>query len=404
MALALLKLGRYWEAEAWSAVATQLTEDRTVELAGMRKEILFQLAKDSSWYPKDSPIFAIDLSSLPLPKLNSAETDSTRKTSSHSSVVPVRTPTDHLWLSQESDRWGLTGIGANSNPAGPRSAAIIRFAGVGGGAIDYDLDGLPDLLVMEAGGEMLKQNSMPNDLMRNRGDRFLKVTQFAGMGDRGYGQGVAVGDFNEDGFPDLFYANLGKNRLLRNNGGGSLSDCTSLLLRGDAQAWSTCGVFVDVNEDGVADLLSTNYCEKVPNLDEPCQGETGVLGPCYPLMFPAEADQFFVGTGDGRLQDATVQWIAKGSKGRGLGILAGALDGSNLGVFVANDMSRNAYHWRADSETMRLEEDARVRGVAVDGRTLAQASMGIAGSDFDQIGISRCRCPVHYRPRRKQSV
>ncbi len=394
VAEALFRLGRHWEAEAWSAVGTQLTGDRTDELAGLRKKILLQLARDSSWYPKDAPIFAIDLSSLPLPKLNASETTASRRISSRNSVVPVRALPDHPSLSEESDRWGLTGIGANNNPAGARSAAIIRFAGVGGGAIDYDLDGLPDLLVMGAGGEMLKQDSTPNDLMRNHGDRFIKVTQLAGVGDRGFGQGVAVGDFNEDGFPDLYYGNLGKNRLLRNNGDGSFSDCTSQLRDGDAAAWSTCGVFVDINEDGVTDLLSTNYCQIVPGLDEPCESETGVQGPCYPLMFPAEADQFFVGAGDGTLKDATAQWIATTSKGRGLGILAGTIDGSSLGVFVANDMSRNAYYRRASrqsdgkpsSKSMELQDQAAVRGVAVDGRSLAQASMGIASSDFDQDG------------------
>ncbi len=384
VARALLKLGRTWETEAWSAAATQLTADPSGELVGLREEILRELAKDPSWYSKDLPIFAIDLSSLPLPNVSSSETESPPMF--RGSVVPAQTLTFQLRLSEQSDRWGLAGIGAKNNPGGRDSNAIIRFAGVGGGAIDYDLDGLPDLLVMGAGGEMLKQDSMPNDLMRNIGDRFSKVTASAGVGDRGYGQGVVVGDFNEDGFPDLFYANLGKNRLFRNNGDGSFIDCTSLLLGGDAEAWSTCGAFVDVNEDGVADLLSTNYCQIEPGLREPCENETGDLGPCYPLMFPAASDQFFVGTGDGRLKDVTAKWIGKELKGRGLGILAGALDGSNLGVLVANDMSRNAYYWRAGSESMRLEEDAAVRGVAVDGRTYAQASMGIASSDFDQDG------------------
>jgi hypothetical protein len=124
----------------------------------------------------------------------------------------------------------------------------------------------------------------------------------------------------------------------------------------------------------------------VPGVSEACQNDSGASGPCYPLKFPAEADQFFVGTGDGRLQDATAQWIAKASNGRGLGILAGAFDGSRLGVFVANDMSRNSYYSRANSDSMRLEENATIRGVAVDGRSLAQASMGIASSDFDQDG------------------
>ena len=111
------------------------------------------------------------------------------------------------------------------------------------------------------------------------------------------------------------------------------------------------------------------------------------MGPCHPLTFPADADHFFEGLGDGSFRNRTTQWVPNPSTGRGLGIVAGKLDGTQLGVFIANDMSRNAFYTPTPTENgLKLQEDASVRGVAVDGRTQAQASMGIASSDFDLDG------------------
>jgi hypothetical protein len=155
---------------------------------------------------------------------------------------------------------------------------------------------------------------------------------------------------------------------------------------GDLQQWSTSGVFVDFSADGISDLLTTNYCAAIPDMDKACPDENGVLGPCHPLRFAAHTDQFFAGTAEGRLVDMTSRWIPKTSPARGLGIVAGALDGQELGVFIANDMSANLFYSYPGSNDGELIESAAARGLAVDGRTLAQASMGIASSDFDGDG------------------
>ncbi len=126
---------------------------------------------------------------------------------------------------------------------------------------------------------MLKQDSLTNELLRNVGDRFERVTDVATAGDTSYGQGLAVGDFNEDGFPDLFYANLGKNRLFRNNGDGSFSDCTERLEDGNATQWTTSAAFVDIDQDAIADLITTNYCETIETLDRACPRADGCWGP-----------------------------------------------------------------------------------------------------------------------------
>ncbi|MGI9470919.1 MAG: FG-GAP-like repeat-containing protein [Rubripirellula sp.] len=382
VATALFNLGRVWEAEAWSAAATQLPDDPSEDLQGLRTSILAKLRQDQNWLAKDASAFSVDLSSLPKPEINSKSLAK----SSRSSVVPTIEGTSHLRLEEVSDAWGITGIGANNNPTDARLAAIIRSTGVGGGVIDYDLDGLPDTVVMGAGGTMQKRDSQNNDLLRNVGGRFERVTTWAGIADRGFGQGLAIGDFNEDGFADLFFANLGENRLFRNNGDGTFTDCSVLLADNDPETWSTSAVFADIDQDGIADLLVTNYCQTIDGLDEGCLDEEGTIGPCHPLTFPAEADQFFVGKGDGMLKDVTNAWAPNPSTGRGLGIVAGRLDGKRLALFIANDMSRNAYYSKPATNSTSLTEDAAVRGVAVDGRTQAQASMGIASSDFDHDG------------------
>ena len=383
VARALMRLGRIWEAEAWSAAATLLPDEPAPELSTLRNQILAKLAKDQSWLAADAPACKIDLSNLPMPETSNLAVAA----SSGNAVVPKIAGTDHLRLEEQSHEWGLAGVASNNNPTDARLAAIIRSTGVGGGAIDYDLDGRPDVMVMGAGGRMQERDSQQNQLLRNTGNSFVEVSTHAGVGDPGFGQGLAIGDFNEDGFPDLFLANLGENRLLRNNGDGSFTDCTELIDHTDTQSWSTSAIFTDLDQNGVTDLVVTNYCQTVNGLDTGCPNEEGVMGPCHPLTFPADADHFFEGLGDGSFRNRTTQWVPNPSTGRGLGIVAGKLDGTQLGVFIANDMSRNAFYTPTPTENgLKLQEDASVRGVAVDGRTQAQASMGIASSDFDLDG------------------
>ena len=383
VAVALLKLGRVWESEAWSAVAATLPEEPTPDLATVRERILTKLRSDQSWLAIDAPACSIDLSNLALPDASKASWTA----ATGNAVIPKIAGTDHLRLEEQSIAWGLSNIASNNNPTDARLAAIIRSTGVGGGAIDYDLDGLADIMVMGAGGTMQKRDSQPNQLLRNLGKSFTEVSTDAGVGDRGFGQGLAIGDFNEDGFPDLFFANLGQNRLLRNNGDGSFTDCTKWLKDNDSKSWSTSAIIADLDQNGISDLVVTNYCQTVSGLDMGCPNDEGVIGPCHPLTFPASADRFFEGLGDGKFRNTTSQWVPDPSIGRGLGILAGNLDGRQLGVFVANDMSRNAFYTPIKTANgMKLEENASVRGVAVDGRTQAQASMGIASSDFDLDG------------------
>ncbi|OYP29463.1 FG-GAP-like repeat-containing protein [Rhodopirellula sp. MGV] len=377
----LFSLGRTWEAEAWTAIGTTLPREPENKLAPLRAKVLKRLKRDPSWISTaDQPALAIDLSRWPEAELTSSSN------SKRPSRIPVQPSHQHIVLHDETHARGLDGYGAKNNPDDAKLAPLIRSTGVGGGTIDYDLDGWHDLLVMGAGGTMLESDSIANELLRNRNGNFVSVTPHAGVGDKSYGQGVAVGDFNEDGFPDLFFANLGKNRLYKNNGDGTFTDSTEQLLDNHWQEWSTCGAFVDLNRDGITDLLTTNYCRTVKDMDKACPDEHGVPGPCHPLVFPAHRDQFFYGTAEGTLIDQSDALIADVLPGRGLGIVAGSLDGQQPGVFVANDMTPNNYFTVSSDSNSPLIESGAASGLAVDGRTIAQASMGIATSDFDRDG------------------
>ncbi len=383
VAQSLFALGRIWEAEAWSAIATTLVKDPSDELAGLRREITAKLRRESAWLAADTPALAIDLSRLPLPKLGSVVATSLARETRP--LIPRVDSHQHLRLSHASGSWGLGSVGGGNNPTDARLAALIRSTGVGVGSIDYDLDGGVDLVVINAGGTMLKTDSMPNELMRNLGDTFVRVTASSRLGDRGFGQGVAVGDFNEDGFPDVFVANLGLNRLYCNNGDGTFNDCTARVETSRPEAWSTSAAFADINDDAIADLVVTNYCQLVPSLSEPCLNDQGVDGPCHPLKFPADIDQFFVATPDSRLVDVTEKSVGP-IAGRGLGLVAGRLSAEDFGIFVANDMSRNSFYTAREGDAWRLTDNALARGVAVDAHSQPQASMGIAARDFDRDG------------------
>ncbi len=208
-------------------------------------------------------------------------------------------------------------------------------------------------------------------------------------GDTGFGQGVAVGDVNEDGFPDLLVLNYGPNALLVNNGDGTFTDASDRL-GNNGNDWSTSAAIADLDGDGLSDLVIVNYCAGLDPVTTTCpMKDSDVFRSCTPMQFPGQGDFFLQGTPQGKFVDRTQDWDAKPTVvGRGLGIVAGALDGSpGVDVFIANDMTNNHFWSRSPEDgAFSLSESGMLRGLGCDDRSLAQGSMGIATGDFDRDG------------------
>jgi hypothetical protein len=283
-------------------------------------------------------------------------------------------------------------------------AAGLRFAFINGetplrqlpetmsggvGLLDYDGDGWLDVYGTQGGPFPPPDSHAAGDrLFRNQGDgTFCDVTERAGISRfaRGYGHGVAVGDYDGDGHPDLFITRWRAYALYRNQGDGTFRDVTqSAGLDGDRD-WPTSAAFADFDGDGDLDLYVCHYAKWDTTRPEICRDlETDVYIYCTPRKFPALADHVFRNDG-GRFVDITAEARIVDSDGRGLGVVTADFDGDGkLDIFVANDQTAN-YLFR-NLGGFRFEEVGERTGVASNAEGGYHAGMGVACGDFDGDG------------------
>ncbi len=258
---------------------------------------------------------------------------------------------------------------------------------MGGGAalFDMDNDGWLDLYLVQSGSVVAPQNG-GNRLYRNRGDgTFEDVTQASGAGAGGYGMGVAAGDFDNDGFTDLYVTNLGQNVLLKNDGHGHFVDVTAragVASRG----WSTSAAFFDYDGDGALDLFVAHYLNWRPAAEVECFSLTGVPDYCSPASYDLpSAATLYHNNGDGTFTDVSVASGIAGAVGNGLGVVAGDFDGDGrIDVFVANDRTPN--HLWLNLGGGRFRESALSMGCALDQDGVAKSGMGVYAVDADGDG------------------
>jgi tetratricopeptide (TPR) repeat protein len=379
VAEAMLDLGRLWEAEGWARLAASLPEDRLPDIRDRYMAIRSKLTVDSPWQSPDRQLASIlDLSELP--SLDWQETKVVRRESK-------QRDSGQIYFEDQASQRGWVHTCEVAPEAIREGHWIYQSMGGGVGVIDFDLDGWPDLAAAMLNGRPLELNSSPNRLFRNRGGEFAECTAASDYVDTGFGQGIAIGDFNSDGFPDIFDANIGRNRLYRNNGDGTFQEVSeSSGLNG--AVWTTSAVIADIDNDGYSDLFETAYCGGRQPYEVPCRNRQGLFSTCTPLNFEAELDQIWQGQPDGSFLDVTDQWMDQSSPGRGMGIQVGLIDDRpGLDIYVANDMTVN-HLWSAEANDtgFRLTDVAAVRGVGVSGRSFSQASMGIAAGDPDGDG------------------
>ena len=263
----------------------------------------------------------------------------------------------------------------------------LEIMGAGMGLFDFDGDGFLDLYFVN-GNHIGPQASLEiiNRLYRNNGDwTFTDVTQSAGVGHSGYGQGCCVGDYDNDGDSDLFVSNFGTNVLFRNNGDGTMVDVTAQagLTR---PGWGQSCSFLDYDRDGWLDLYVQNYLQLDPTKVVEAyvyEGKYRLRDYPSPLVFPGAPDRLYRNRGDGTFQDVTEEAGLLQPNGRGMGIACADLnDDGHIDIFVANDTMENYLFWNRGDGT--FEEAGLVAGVAFNRDSVPEASMGVDVGDYDR--------------------
>ena len=272
-----------------------------------------------------------------------------------------------------------------------RMQHIINTMGGGLGVIDYDLDGWPDLQIAQA-NDWRDANSQPmqhDRMFRNlHGQSFDDVTRYTSTGDTSFTHGVSVGDFDADGFPDIYLGNLGPNRLYHNQGDGTFADVTvSAGVAGNE--WTTSSVWADLTGDGLPDLYVLNYSQMSETRNKNCH-QMGVPVACTPDVLTPEVGRLYINQTDGSFRDVSDKLEVPLPAGRGLGVIAWDFQGrGRVDLFIANDTMANflfANHGLDANGNPQLRDEAVVRGVALDADGNAQASMGVAADDADGDG------------------
>ena len=275
----------------------------------------------------------------------------------------------------------------------PEKRYIVESMSGGVALIDYDNDGLPDIyFVNSLTVDLVKSKGKTRSaLYRNRGDgTFADVTDKAGVGDIGWGMGAAVGDYNNDGFADLYVTCVGPNHLLKNNGDGTFSDVTQKAGVSDPR-WSAGASFVDYDNDGWLDLFVANYVSfdfnHLPEFgkDKTCQFK-GVAVQCGPRGMPGDGDSLYRNNGDGTFTDVTKKaGVSDPSGYYGMGVIASDFDEDGFAdIFVANDSTPNfLYRNQGDGA---FKEIGFVSGTALNENGAAQGCMGVTVADYDRDG------------------
>lgn len=382
----LADLGRYWEAAGWSFVMSHLRDsDRTHCLQEMQRWL--RLAnRTSDQQVSHNPVLRLKRSDYDEPRWSPS---SIKKTAS---TIPITVDNTPWQFRDDAEKVGILFEYYEGTTEATRLQHIFNVVGGGLSATDFDLDGYCDLYLAQANNwrDPARQPQYPDKLFRNLpSGQFQDVTGPAGLGDLGFTHGVATGDFNQDGFPDIYLGNLGPNRLYLNNGDGTFEDVTEVAAVAGNE-WTTSSVLADFSGDGLPDLYVANYSLMSETARKECQRSTGEPMACTPDVLTAEFHKLYLNLGDGTFRDVTSAAGMHQPNGRGLAVIAWDFDGKGrLGVFVANDTSPNFLFIPDSADENRMQqfrEEGMIRGVALDTDGNAQACMGIAAGDIDGNG------------------
>ncbi len=317
----------------------------------------------------------------------------------------LQNPTGAPMFVDVTEAWGLHFQHA---VGGERTYFFPEIMSPGAAFLDYDLDGDLDVYLVNTGqaefgegrSESNPAGTASSRLFRQESvGRFVDVTELSGLGNHGYGMGVAIGDVNNDGWPDIYLTNHGPDRLYLNQRNGTFADVTEAAGI-DNERWSASAAFVDYDRDGWLDLFVANYVDYQPG--QPCLDPGGRLDYCNPAMFPPTADTLYrnltgrtpanapdtgsSAAGEVRFEDVSVTSGIATRSGAGLGVICADLTGDGWAdLYVANDGHANRLWVNQHNGTFR--DEAVLRGVAYDAVGRAQGGMGTALGDLNDDGV-----------------
>lgn len=282
-----------------------------------------------------------------------------------------------------------------------------EMMGPGAALVDLDNDGDLDVYLVQ-GHDLRSASASPpatakattyrDRLFRNDSDpgpdgrlRFVDITEASGLDARGYGMGVATGDYDNDGHVDLYLTNFGDNQLWRNLGpdgqGNSRFAEVTRATGAEDPRWSVSASFADFDRDGWLDLVVANYVDFALAIHKPCRGYTGAPDYCSPLAYAPLADRLLRNRGGSAVtfeRRESPSGLAK-SFGAGLGVLTRDLNGDGwIDIYIANDQSENQM-W-INQRNGRFVDEALLGGTAVNAEGRPEAGMGVAAGDVDGDG------------------
>lgn len=302
-------------------------------------------------------------------------------------AASLHSPTASIRLS---DVTALSGVDFHHHGGSLEKRLLVEEMSGGVALIDFDQDGWLDIYFVTGPAPDPGNGDVSNRLYRNLGDgTFTDVTEAAGVGFKGWGMGACVGDYNGDGWPDLYVTAVGANVLYRNNGDGTFTDVTESAGVG-LPAFSTGCAFADYDGDGDHDLFVANYVEydlqNPPMKDEICNYR-GLRVACGPRGMKGAADVLFRNNGDGTFENiSTAAGVVDAGPHYGLGAVWSDIDDDgDLDLFVANDVTPNALY--INDGAGRFEEVGLLAGVAVGRNGESQACMGVDAADYDGDGF-----------------
>ena len=263
--------------------------------------------------------------------------------------------------------------------------------GGGVGVVDFDRDGWPDIYFTQGSKDPQEhdQTEHLDKLYRNLGDgRFADVTAQAGLFENSYSQGVSIGDVDNDGFPDIFVANVGANRLYLNNGDGTFTDATEAAGVGNS-TWTSSCVIADFNGDSLPDIYTVGFIQG-DAITRICSTGKKRLDPCLPMEFPIAKSHLWLNRGDGHFEDVSVPAGIDLPNGKGTAVVAADLSRSGkLDLLIGNAgnpnfLLRNAAK-RGDQP--RFVDQGIASGFSLGADGTPRFSFGLAAGDFNGDGL-----------------